>query len=696
MIRWIANRFGYEKGAEVGGQYILPYQSGKPYMPPTRMDQLLKRYTGWVYACASKNAISASQIPLRLYAGKPSLRSKSRFKTKALKAEDKRHLAGNPGLLKFMRKAADIEELLEHPFLDLIYKANDFMNSFDLLEVMFLHQELTGQAYWHIDKDPSGRPIEIWPLYPQYVKKVVSRQKFIEGYIFSLNNVDKIAYEAEEIVDFYYTNPINPIYGFGKLQAAVVAADLSTSMNTYEVALLQNDAKPDFAIIMPAEAAVPSDSELKRMEKSWNARHGSMKRSGKAAFISGGAKLERITLSPKEMAFLKGRKATLEEIAGIFGVPMSKLTTENVNRANAESGEYQYMKDTIQPMLRRTEQKINEKLMPMFDSNIFVAFDNPVPQDKEFRLKERESNLKNGYTSINIERQKDGEDEVEWGNVPLLPSTIAPLGSEPVPEVEPVKQHKKEIQPLRQPSARHNIPYRKALESFFLKIKNDILSQVGSKAATKDIADDLASGWFDMTRWNKELADVSKPFVRATMLTGAEQAIRSVQRQFQFDSVSAGIETVMDERSGRIVDINKRIAAQLRNVIATNLVEGEPISKLKPAIREFFNVDYAKIRAERIARTETIWAFNHGAVEGYKQSRIVEAKEWVTAQDDRLCQWCAPMDGKIVGLTENYHDMGADFIGEEGGTLNLDYEDVQHPPLHPGCRCTIVPVLKEV
>ena len=295
-----------------------------------------------------------------------------------------------------------------------------------------------------------------------------------------------------------------------------------------------------------------------------------------------------------------------------------------------------------------------------------------------------------------MESQKDGEDEVDWGKIPIMPMNLQPLGTEQSNQPEPVKQQSK-IQPLRTPSDRSNTSYRKALEKFFVEIRNDILKNIDrTKSVTKDVADDLATGWFDMEKWNKELSNISQPFVRATMLSGSEQAIRQVQSQFQFDSVSAGIEPAMERRTGRIVDINKRTQAQLRNVIATNIVEGEPTSKLKPAIREFFDDTYAKHRAERIARTETIWAFNEGAVEGYKQSRVVEAKQWITANDDRLCEWCGPMDGRIVGLADNYHNIGDDFIGNEGGTLNLDYEDVQHPPLHPSCRCSIIPVLREV
>ena len=54
------------------------------------------------------------------------------------------------------------------------------------------------------------------------------------------------------------------------------------------------------------------------------------------------------------------------------------------------------------------------------------------------------------------------------------------------------------------------------------------------------------------------------------------------------------------------------------------------------------------------------------------------------------------MNGKIVGVDESWFKTGEDFEGNEGGKLSFSYEDIGHPPLHPMCRCTIIPVLKEI
>ena len=49
---------------------------------------------------------------------------------------------------------------------------------------------------------------------------------------------------------------------------------------------------------------------------------------------------------------------------------------------------------------------------------------------------------------------------------------------------------------------------------------------------------------------------------------------------------------------------------------------------------------------------------------------------------------------EIENLTGSFFEEGDEFKGLKGGIIKLDYDTVEHPPLHPRCRCTVVPVLK--
>lgn len=85
---------------------------------------------------------------------------------------------------------------------------------------------------------------------------------------------------------------------------------------------------------------------------------------------------------------------------------------------------------------------------------------------------------------------------------------------------------------------------------------------------------------------------------------------------------------------------------------------------------------FSDSRAMMIARTETIKASNQGALAGYKASGVVEMKQWTTAEDDRVSEECqANGDQGAIPLDAAF-DSGDDA-----------------PPVHPNCRCVIVPVV---
>ncbi len=100
-------------------------------------------------------------------------------------------------------------------------------------------------------------------------------------------------------------------------------------------------------------------------------------------------------------------------------------------------------------------------------------------------------------------------------------------------------------------------------------------------------------------------------------------------------------------------------------------------------------------RARMLAQTGAIWAYGEGAVQRYAAENIAVV-EWLTADDDLRCPFCAEMNGKRVETQDAFFSSGDKFqVGEgvlkiPGGVKGFD---VRHPPLHPNCRCTLIPVV---
>lgn len=714
------------KASDAAGYHVFPWMHGKTYVPTTNYRALVKKYQSWVYACANLNAITCAQTPLRLYASKPASKSKALFPTRKLDVKTREYLSKSPSVYQYVSKGVDVEEVLAHPFLDLMNHVNDFMNRFDLLEGMFLSQELTGNAYWHLTLDNLGRPVEIWPLFPQFMRIIPDKEKFISSFEYNPTGVRKNLIEPELIVHYKYYNPNNAFYGYSPLEAAIVAVDLGMSMNIYETTLMQNRAQPDIALSLPAEAGVPRPEEQDRMRDEFKKRHGGFKKGG-LAILTGGAELKNLGFSPKEMSFLKGREASLNEVAAVFGVPLSKITVKNVNRANAEAGEYAYMKGTVLPRLRKTEQKMNENLLPRYDQNLFVAFDNPVPEDEELRLKTMETNLKNSYTTINEEREHEGLEPVPWGDVPLVPMNVMPLGSasEAIEPPEGKQKHTavpvthkapRRFPPLAHPTNFIDENFVRAMQEYFREQKTTILAAFDEDAeqlaksvksikgvklsgigfTNKDpIADDFVAGWFDMQLWDKKLVEKTEPFVRATMMAGGDRAMRQLAIEREFDPLNPEVARGLEGRKGRLVRINAVTIGKVRNQLAAGLEAGETVVELRKRIADDVYDAAIANRAALVSRTETIWAWNEGAVQAYKQSGVIHKKIWVSSSDDRTCEFCPLMDGKVVDVEISYFGKGDTMTGQDGGELSFEYEEIGHPPLHPMCRCAIAPEVEE-
>lgn len=125
-----------------------------------------------------------------------------------------------------------------------------------------------------------------------------------------------------------------------------------------------------------------------------------------------------------------------------------------------------------------------------------------------------------------------------------------------------------------------------------------------------------------------------------------------------------------------IKNINETTREHLRESLVDGLAQSEGIDKLAERVERIFR-EAKGPRAEMIARTEVLRSTNFATQEAYRQSNVVEAKEWLTSLD--ACEECQPLDGQTVPLN---------------GKFVTPIGSVDYPPLHPRCRCTTIPVLK--
>ncbi len=144
--------------------------------------------------------------------------------------------------------------------------------------------------------------------------------------------------------------------------------------------------------------------------------------------------------------------------------------------------------------------------------------------------------------------------------------------------------------------------------------------------------------------------------------------------------------------------INEETSDALREELVAAVDNQESIAQIRERIQKVYD-DAKGYRATRIARSEVLRASNFATEQAYIQSGVVEKKEWLTAHDERVCPFCGPMDGKTIKVKEVFFEEGDVVRGKnENGksvTMTVGVDDVSHPPLHPNCRCTLIPVVSD-
>lgn len=392
---------------------------------------LVERYRSWAYICATRNASRVASVPLRLYAARGTGEARSRAKARTLSRKehlkllnDRPWLSENPRI----KEAAEIEEILVHPFNQLMMNINPIRDRFETFEETQIFLDITGNSYWLLEMNGLGIPSSIYLLPSQFVKIVPDREKYIRGYLYGRAK-DKQALSPEEVIHFRNPNPRDPWYGMGCLEAALQESDLYSSMNLYEEALNSNMGVPPILIKYDGQI---QNGEMQRIEAEWNKALRGLSKSGKAKVVDGKMSVEKLSFGPRELNFLQGRKWTRDTIAAAFGVPISLLTIEDVNRANSEQGLPQYEAISIRPRLKRIENKINQRILPFYNEpRLFAAFDDNVPEDMEFKLKEVTELFKGGVIGRDEAREMYGLPPAEGDDFFIEPAGPTKLGLNP-------------------------------------------------------------------------------------------------------------------------------------------------------------------------------------------------------------------------------------------------------------------------
>jgi len=177
------------------------------------------------------------------------------------------------------------------------------------------------------------------------------------------------------------------------------------------------------------------------------------------------------------------------------------------------------------------------------------------------------------------------------------------------------------------------------------------------------------------------------PIFERTFRAGGVSGLSKARVNLSFDVRSPRAERLLLEAENKFFDEVSDTAWQsIKRKLSKALEEGSNIDDLTQIVESELDVGVLSPgKAEAIARTQVIKAYNQGLEEGFRQSGVVSAKVWLAALDDRTRPTHLELHETQVGLDEDFvSSSGAS--GPGPGQLGTAEEDIS-------CRCALEAIL---
>lgn len=140
--------------------------------------------------------------------------------------------------------------------------------------------------------------------------------------------------------------------------------------------------------------------------------------------------------------------------------------------------------------------------------------------------------------------------------------------------------------------------------------------------------------------------------------------------------------------------ITNEMSMQMSRELADGFAQGLNPTEIARNLTDTVDT-IGKRRATVLARTEVIRAHSEATLTRFENQGIEEVTtkaELLTAGDNRVCPICAALEGRTFTIQEAREETW-EFDPPEGVPDSLGGEHALRPPIHPQCRCSLVPVV---
>lgn len=622
----------------------------------------------------------------------------------------------------YRRSGDGWEDIPSHPALKLLSKPNSFQTQAEFFWLASIYWLSEGEAPIYLNS--SKNPTEMVLLNPERLTVIFDAKSIVGGYNYRQSDGKLSRIPAENILMLKMPSLTSPFRGAGVMRYVAQTLDIDNFIEEYLKLFFYNDTTPGAVLETEQEL---DKSNIERLKAQFANRHQGIKNSHKLSILEKGLKYKKISSNINELQLKELNDMVRDKVLASFKVPKSVLgIVEDVNRANAEASSYTFSQRSVLPKLRMIEGQLNQFLLPLFGNTqgMEFEFESPVFEDKMVDAQINAIAIQNGWLTVNEvrgqlgldpikeideteEQDEDGDEEVKSKYVlkqrireKKRPDTLVEIMKDILNEEKPtpkkeysegelIKFHEDKIMFLTHIEK----DFIEKLNKNFRKQKRTLLKQIEGKS-NKSNSVNLQ---LDLDEEIQTIIKLATPVLGEAVFKESELTYALLGLHGNLTPTSTLVSNFVKARTVKLGESTTETTQKAVDGIVKEWAEQQASwTDLRKALTEYFDGEKgARARADMIARTELSNATGFAQQEVYKETGAV-GKQWLTAIDERVCPYCESMNdkygsGMTVSISENFFNKG-DTLPD--GTIN-DWEAVDTPPLHPSCRCDIIPVYEE-
>lgn len=307
---------------------------------------------------------------------------------------------------------------------------------------------LRGDGFWRIHRvTPYSNQIAGFePLHPG--KVMPRREDGRNVYLVIEEDGTMVTIDQDDMLHF-------PGIGFDGLRSLTPirsalrnSAGIAIAADDFAGSFFKNGARPDFALY--TDKGVTKE-QVEMLRSTWAARHQGAANAHLPAILTGGLKVEKLTMTAEDAQLLATRKYQVEDVARIHGVPPHMIGyTEKTTSwgSGVEQMSIGFVRYTLRRYLDSMRQEVNRKVWPksrlfFAEHNTDALLEGDAKAQSEYMSKALGGPGTQGWMTINEVRRLKNLPPIPGGEEIIKAGAVAP-GS---PKEEPAEPAKDEDEP---------------------------------------------------------------------------------------------------------------------------------------------------------------------------------------------------------------------------------------------------------